>query len=49
VSGDRVDKKKMKDGDTIEIGTYTLKYKVNKAVDSDGRVLDITSKAKNRA
>lgn len=49
VSGDRVDKKKMKDGDTIEIGTYTLEYKVNKEVDSDGRVLDIKSKAKNRA
>lgn len=49
VSGDRVDKKKMKDGDTIEIGTYTLEYKVNKEIDSDGRVLDIKSKAKNRA
>ncbi|RUM92155.1 MAG: type II secretory pathway component ExeA-like protein [Thiothrix sp.] len=49
VSGDRVDKKKMKDGDTIEIGTYTLKYKVNKANDSDGQVLNISPKAKNRA
>jgi len=49
VSGDRVDKKKMKDGDTIEVGTYTLEYKVNKEIDSDGRVLDIKSKAKNRA
>ncbi len=49
VSGDRVGKKKMVDGDTIEIGTYTLKYKINKAVDTDGRVLDIASKTKNRA
>jgi pSer/pThr/pTyr-binding forkhead associated (FHA) protein len=49
VCGDRVAKKKMKDGDTIEIGTYTLKYKVNKAADTDGRILDIASKAKNLA
>jgi type II secretory pathway predicted ATPase ExeA len=49
VSGDRVKKKKLKDGDAIEIGTYTLKYKVNKTIASDGRVLDIASKAKSRA